>query len=113
MTRLPGPGGSEAVRARVAQLEAEAAYRRMVAGFQLQRAADQAARTGALLDELIHVLAQALDAEGEHTGRARRTWSNWSERCRRCTCTLPTRARTCPRCGFRTGHGTGPPAAAA
>jgi hypothetical protein len=114
VSRLPGPVGSEAVRARVRQLAAEASYRRMAAEFQLQRAADQAARVNALIAELVHVLAGALEEDAARDHRNRRRHPARTDRhCRRCTRILPPRAVTCPVCGFRTGAGTGPPGTAA
>jgi hypothetical protein len=76
-----------ALGARVRQLEAEAYYRRSVTGFRNHRRADEQARIGALLSEVIAVLAEALEVEDR------------CDRCARCLRALSPRRRTCQRCG--------------
>jgi hypothetical protein len=64
----PGPDGAgpslmnPALAARVRQLAAQAEHRRAIADFRARRAADQQARTNALLLEAIDALASLLSA---------------------------------------------------
>ena len=65
------PGGpatlkNPAVAARVRQLAAQAEHRRAIAEFRARRAADQQARTDALILEAIAALASLLGAPGPH-----------------------------------------------
>ena len=64
-SRPAGAGPSlmnPALAARVRQLAAQAEHRRAIAEFRARRAADQQARTDALLVEAIHALASLLSA---------------------------------------------------
>ena len=70
-TSRTAPGGpatlnNPAVAARVRQLAAQAGHRRAIAEFHTRRAADQQARTDALLLEAIAALASLLGAPGPH-----------------------------------------------
>jgi len=70
-TSRTAPGGpatlkNPAVAARVRQLAAQAEHRRAIAEFRARRAADQQARTDALLLEAIAALASLLGAPGPH-----------------------------------------------
>ena len=69
------PGGpatlkNPAVAARVRQLAAQAEHRRAIAEFRARHAADQQARTDALLLEAIAALASLLGAPGPHPSPA-------------------------------------------
>ena len=69
-----------ALAARVAQLDAEREHRAAVAEFRARRIADEQARIGALLTELVAVLAQLpLDADAWPNGHARRNADPWAE----------------------------------
>jgi hypothetical protein len=63
---LPRPGAptSPAVAARIRQLAAQAEHRRALAEFHARRAADQQARTDALLLEVIAALASLFSEPG-------------------------------------------------
>ncbi len=76
-----------ALAARVRQLQAEADHRRAVREFRARRQAGEEARTGALLAEVIAVLAGALMQDA------------LCRRCAGCTRALSPRRRTCPHCG--------------
>jgi hypothetical protein len=74
-TNRTAPGGpatlkNPAVAARVRQLAAQAEHRRAIAEFHTRRAADQQARTDALLLEAIAALASLLGAPGPHPSPA-------------------------------------------
>jgi hypothetical protein len=75
-----------AFAARVRQLQAEAEHRRAIREFRAQRAADEQARTGALLNELIAALAGLADDGACVT-------------CISCRRALSARRRTCLYCG--------------
>lgn len=68
----PRPGGPAihpAVAARIRQLAAQADHRRAIAEFRARRAADQQARTNALVAEAIAALASLLGQPGPHPRR--------------------------------------------
>ena len=75
-----------AFEARVRQLQAEAEHRRAIREFHARRAADEQARIGALLNELIAALAGLLD-DGACVN------------CISCRRALSPRRRNCPHCG--------------
>jgi hypothetical protein len=96
-TSRTAPGGpatlkNPAVAARVRQLAAQAEYRRAIAEFRARRAADQQARTDALLLEAIAALASLLGAPGPHPSPAARphvaisTCQNVNTECCRLMC---------------------------
>jgi hypothetical protein len=91
------PGGpatltNPAVTARVRQLAAQAGHRRAITEFRTRRAADQQARTDALLLEAIAALASLLGAPGPHPSPAARpqidtsTCQNLNTECCRLMC---------------------------
>ena len=65
----PDAAASPAAVARVRQLTAQAEHRRAIAGYQARHAADQQARTDALLLEAIAALASLLGTPGPHPSR--------------------------------------------
>jgi hypothetical protein len=71
------------------QLRAEAEHRRAVAEFRARRHADEQARIGALLLEVIAALAPLLDEDAA------------CEKCAGCMRALAPRRRNCPHCGAR------------
>jgi len=75
-----------ALAARVRQLQAEAEHRRAIREFRARRAADEQARIGALLNELIAALADVVDDGACIT-------------CISCRRALSPRRRSCPHCG--------------
>ena len=96
-TSRTAPGGpatlkNPAVAARVRQLAAHAGHRRAIAEFRARRAADQQARTDALLLEAIAALASLLGAPGPHPSPAARpqidtsTCQNVNAECCRLMC---------------------------
>ena len=78
-----------AFEARVRQLQAEAEHRRAIREFRARRAADEQARIGALLNELIAALAGLMDDGACVT-------------CISCRRALSPRRRNCPHCGTET-----------
>lgn len=76
---------SPAVRGRIRQLAAQNNHRLAVAGFRAHRAADEQARTDALILEAVAALAELL---GTPKGRV----------CPDCKRALSTRSRVCPHC---------------
>ena len=65
----PTAATSPAVAARMRQLAGQAEHRRAIAGYQARHAADQQARTDALLLEAIAALASLLGTPGPHPSR--------------------------------------------
>ena len=96
-TSRTAPGGpatlkNPAMAARVRQLAAQAGHRRAIAEFRARRAADQQARTDALLLEAIAALASLLGASGPPPGSsASRQHQHLPEREHRM---LPTHVQT-------------------
>ncbi len=75
-----------ALAARVRQLQAEAEHRRAIREFQARHAADEQARIGALLNELIAALAGLVD-------------NGTCVTCISCKRALSPRRRNCAHCG--------------
>ena len=75
-----------AFAARVRQLQAEAEHRRAIREFRARRAADEQARIGALLNEVIAALVGLVDDGACVT-------------CISCRRALSPRRRNCPHCG--------------
>jgi hypothetical protein len=65
----PAAAISPAVAARLRQLAGQAEHRRAIADYQARHAADQQARTDALLLEAITALASLLGTPGPHPSR--------------------------------------------
>ena len=77
-----------ALAARVRQLQAGADHRQAVREFRARRKRDEQNRIGALLSEVVAVLAEALE-EADHC-----------DRCAGCMRALSPRRRNCPHCGY-------------